>query len=92
MELQPFQKRTWAEIDLNAATYNFIIIKERLKPCTKLCCVVKTNGYGHGAVQLSKLYEHLGADYLAVFNIEEGLKIRRSGVEIPILILGHTDP
>ena len=68
MQLQPFQKRTWANIDLNAAEYNYAVIRNRIKPGTKLCCVVKANGYGHGAVQLSKLYEKLGADYLAVSN------------------------
>ncbi|WP_019679564.1 alanine racemase [Ruminococcus flavefaciens] len=92
MELQPFQKRTWAEIDLDAASHNYKIIREQLDHNTKLCCVVKANGYGHGAVQLSKLYEHLGADYLAVSNIEEALQIRKAGVNLPILILGYTDP
>lgn len=92
MELQPFQKRTWAEINLDAAAHNFKIIKEQLKYNTKLCCVVKANGYGHGAIQLSRLYENLGADYLAVSNIEEGVQIRRVGITLPILILGYTDP
>lgn len=92
MELQPFQKRTWAEIDLDSAIHNYSVIKERLKHSTKLCCVVKANGYGHGAVQLSRIYEQLGADYLAVSNIEEGLQIRKAGVVLPILVLGYTDP
>ena len=68
MKLQPFQKRTWANIDLDAAKHNFRCIRSKLSKDTKLCCVVKANGYGHGAVQLSKLYEKLGANYLAVSN------------------------
>jgi alanine racemase len=92
MKLQPFQKRTWANIDLGAAEHNYHVIREQLKPETKLCCVVKANGYGHGAVQLSKLYESLGADYLAVSNIEEAFQLRSSEVKLPILILGYTDP
>ena len=92
MKLQPFQKRTWANIDLDAAEHNYQIIREQLKPETKLCCVVKANGYGHGAVQLSKLYEKLGADYLAVSNIEEAIQLRHAEVSLPILILGYTDP
>ena len=92
MELQPFQKRTWAEINLDAAVHNYNIIREKLNTDTKLCCVVKANGYGHGAVQLSRLYEQLGADYLAVSNVEEGLQIRKAGIALPILILGYTDP
>jgi len=92
MKLQPFQKRTWANIDLDAAEHNYHVIREQLKPETKLCCVVKANGYGHGAVQLSKLYESLGADYLAVSNIEEAFQLRSAEVLLPILILGYTDP
>ena len=92
MKLQPFQKRTWANIDLDAAEHNYNIIRAYIKPNTKLCCVVKANGYGHGAVQLSKLYEGLGANYLAVSNIEEAIQLRNAEVSLPILILGYTDP
>lgn len=92
MELQPHQKRTWASIDLDAAKYNYQTVRNRLEKGTKLCCVVKANGYGHGAVQLSKLYEKLGADYLAVSNIEEAIQLRNSNITLPILILGYTDP
>lgn len=92
MKLQPHQKRTWADIDLDAAEQNYQTIRERLNCDTKLCCVVKANGYGHGAVQLSKLYEILGADYLAVSNIEEAIQLRNNKISLPILILGYTDP
>ena len=74
MKLQPFQKRTWANIDLDAAEHNYNIIREQLKPETKICCVVKANGYGHGSVQLSRFYESMKADYLAVSNIEEAIQ------------------
>ena len=92
LKLQPFQKRTWANIDLDAAEHNYHLIRDRLNPRTKLCCVVKANGYGHGAVILSKLYEELGADYLAVSNIEEAIQLRKENISLPILILGYTDP
>ena len=92
MKLQPFQKRTWANIDLDAAEHNYHVIRKQINPEAKLCCVVKANGYGHGAVQLSKLYESLGADYLAVSNIEEAIQLRNAEVFLPILILGYTDP
>ena len=92
MILQSFQKRAWAEVDLDAAEYNFKVVRSHLNPKTKLCCVVKANGYGHGAVFLSKLFEALGADYLAVSNIEEAIQIRKAKVCLPILILGYSDP
>ena len=84
------RKRFWAEIDMNAAENNFNIIKGKLKKGTKLCCVVKANAYGHGAVYLSKLYEELGADFFAVSNIEEAMQLRNNGIKTPILILGYT--
>lgn len=92
MNIQPSQRRTWAEIDISAASLNFKAIKSRLKPTAKLCCVVKANAYGHGAAVLARLYEKEGADFLAVSNIEEAMQIRNVKVNLPILILGHTDP
>ncbi len=84
------RKRFWAEIDINAAEKNFNLIKSKLCVGTKLCCVVKANAYGHGAVYLSKLYENLGADFFAVSNIEEAMQLRNNGIKTPILILGYT--
>ena len=82
--------RSWAEIDLNGAKFNFTQVKKRTS--AKVCAVVKADGYGHGAVQLSNLYQKLGADYLAVATIEEGITLRENGVTLPILILGYTPP
>lgn len=84
------RKRFWAEIDINAAEKNFNIIKSKLKKGTRLCCVVKANAYGHGAVYLSRLYESLGADFFAVSNVEEAMQLRNNGIKTPILILGYT--
>lgn len=84
------RKRFWAEVDLDAARYNFQQIKKGLNKETKLCCVVKANAYGHGAVYLAKLYEKLGADWFAVSNIEEAIQLRQSGIKLPVLILGYT--
>jgi len=92
MKLQPHQKRTWTDIDLDAVKHNYQTVRKRLTRDTKLCCVVKANGYGHGAVQLSKIYEKHGADYLAVSNIEEAIQLRINRITLPILILGYTDP
>ena len=83
--------QTRAEIDLSVARENFNLIRSRLGN-TKLCCVVKANAYGHGAVQLVRLYEKLGADFLAVSSIREAMQLREAGSELPILILGYTDP
>lgn len=83
-------KRTWAEISLNAIEHNYDVIRNKVADDTKVCCVIKADGYGHGAVELSQVYEKLGADFFAVSNIDEGIEIRKSGSKLPIVILGYT--
>lgn len=85
-----FVKRTWAEISLDAITHNFNEIKRKIGGRAKLCCVVKADGYGHGAAELARVYEQLGADWFAVSNIDEGIELRDAGCALPILILGYT--
>ena len=85
-----YLKRTWAEVSLDAIKHNFNEIKNKVGGRAKICCVIKADGYGHGAVELSKLYEQLGADFFAVSNIDEGIEIREAGAKLPIVILGFT--
>lgn len=92
MPIEAAQRRAWAEVDLAALTQNFQTIRRRLHPATKLCCVVKANAYGHGAIPVSRLFEALHADFLAVSNIEEALSLREAGIALPLLILGYTPP
>ncbi len=87
-----FPKRTWAEISLDAIKHNFNQIKSKLCGNTRLCCVIKADGYGHGAVKLAKTYQKLGADFFAVSNIDEALELRRFGISLPTVILGYTPP
>ena len=83
-----FIKRTWAEINLDAAVHNYNEIRKRASKSAKVCCVIKADGYGHGAVMLAHLYEKLGADWFAVSNIEEAMQLRSNGITKPIIILG----
>lgn len=99
-----FIRRTWAEIDLDAIAHNYREIRRELESATKLenaartetatkmCCVVKADAYGHGAVTVAREYESLGADWLAVSNLEEAEELRGAGIRLPILILGYTPP
>ena len=85
--------RTWfrasAVIDFDALTYNIEQIRSRIKPDTKLMCVVKANAYGHGAVQIAHKLAAIGVDALAVATVREGEELRNSGITLPILILGY---
>ena len=83
-------RRTWAEIDLDALAHNYTALRAHVGPNVKFLGVVKADGYGHGAVQVSRVLETLGADYLAVSSIDEAMELRHNGIAMPILILGHT--
>ena len=89
-EVFSLRRRTWAEIDLDAARENYRAVREAVPAKTGVCCVIKANAYGHGAVRLGRLYEELGASFLAVSNAEEALQLRRAGISLPVLILGYT--
>lgn len=85
--------RVCAEINLDAAAYNFKSMKENLAPGTQMIAVVKTDGYGHGAVPIAKMAEEY--DYIwgfAVATIEEALLLCKAGILKPILILGFVFP
>lgn len=83
-------KRTWAEISLDNIRKNYLSIKKQVNN-TRICCVIKADGYGHGAVELAQEYEKLGADFLAVSNLDEAIELRENNIKLPILILGYTD-
>ena len=63
-------RRTWAEIDLDALAHNYRMLRAHVGPAVKFLGVVKADGYGHGAIQVSRTLEALGADYLAVSSID----------------------
>jgi alanine racemase len=83
-------RRTWAEIDLDALAHNYQALRRHIGPGVKFLGVVKGDAYGHGAVQVSRRLQELGADYLAVSSIDEAMELRLGGITMPILILGHT--
>lgn len=88
-----FLKRIRAEISLDAAENNLNELKKFLdSEHTKPACVIKADGYGHGDVELMKLYQSMGVDFFCVSNIVEALKLRRNGCTGDILILSWTSP
>ncbi|SDZ81361.1 alanine racemase [Lachnospiraceae bacterium NK3A20] len=85
--------RCEARIDLDAIRYNCESMHRNLHPGTKMIAVVKTDGYGHGAVEIARAVEPL--DYLwgyAVATFEEAKELRESDITKPILILGYVFP
>ena len=73
-------KRTWADISLDNLEYNYRSIRAHLPSATRFLGVMKADAYGHGAVQVSRILQALGADYLAVSSIDEAAELH--GVEL----------
>ena len=88
--MNDLQKRTWAEISLENLRHNYEAIRKSLPAGCRFLGVVKADAYGHGALPVSRLLQEAGADYLAVSCLDEALELRRGGITMPILILGHT--
>lgn len=87
-----YKRPTSVEINLSAIDNNFESIKQLISSETLFMAVVKADGYGHGAVQVSKEALECGADRLGVALPEEGIVLRKAGIKAPIQILGEIHP
>ena len=90
--IDKFPNRSWAEINLDILAENMREIRRVTKRSAKIMAVVKADAYGHGAIETARVLLNNGADKLAVSMLDEALELRKSGINVPILILGHTDP
>ena len=85
--------RLRAVIDLDAVMYNMEMMHANIEKGTKMVVVIKTDGYGHGAVPISRMLEDV--DYVwgyAVATLDEGVVLRKAGIQKPILCLGCIFP
>ena len=84
---------THARIHLGGIRENLLAIRSATGPGRKVLIAVKANGYGHGAVEVSRMAEATGtAEWLGVATVPEGLQLREAGLGLPILKLGPTFP
>lgn len=86
-------ERIYAAIDLDAISHNMDMIQQKISSGTKIISVVKTDGYGHGAVPIARELE--SKDYMygfATATAEEAFILRKAGIKKPILVLGYVFP
>ncbi|HCE66699.1 MAG: alanine racemase [Geobacteraceae bacterium GWC2_55_20] len=83
---------TLAEIDLSALHHNFKTIRSSIPPRTEILAVVKADAYGHGFMDISRELEKLGVNAFGVAFLAEGIQLRKSGIDKPILLLGGVYP
>jgi alanine racemase len=77
--------QTHARIHLDNIRFNIEGIRQAVGPERKILMAVKANAYGHGAVEVSRLAERSGVDWLGVATVPEGLELRQAGIRLPIL-------
>lgn len=80
-------RATQSHINLDNLRDNINTIKQHIKHGTKLCCAVKADGYGHGAIRVAVAALKSGVSFLAVASISEGVELREAGIVAPILSL-----
>ncbi len=89
MPLKHEQKyRSWVEVNLDHFIANLKEIKRLIGPKTDFMPAIKADAYGHGALEISRAALQNGAKMLGVANADEGVQLRISGIEAPIVILG----
>jgi alanine racemase len=84
--------RTSVLVDLGALEENYRALVGLVPPTVTLLCVIKADAYGHGAVQVGRRLESLGAAYFGVATVGEGKELRKEGIRAPIIVLGGLMP
>jgi alanine racemase len=84
--------QTHARIHLDNIRFNLEGIRQAVGPDRKILIAVKANGYGHGAVEVSRMAEAVGINWLGVATVPEGLQLRAAGIKLPILKLSPAFP
>lgn len=82
--------RSWLEIHLSNIGHNIKEIQKLIPSTNKVMAIVKANAYGHGDVICAKELARCGIDFFGVSSVDEGVNLRKGGIQEPILILGYT--
>ena len=90
--MQVDSRPTIAEIDLAALKHNFTVIRQAVPAGCGILAVVKADAYGHGFMDIATKLESLGVTAFGVAFLAEGIQLRKSGIDRPILILGGIYP
>ncbi len=85
--LEKKNHRTVLEINMNALTHNLNYFRSLLNPSTKLMAMVKASSYGSGLSEVANLLQYHRVDYLGVALVDEGILLRESGNQLPIMII-----
>jgi alanine racemase len=79
----------WIEVNRSALKHNIKQFRNLIGDSRKMTVVVKSNAYGHGLLEISRLASEFSADWLGVNSLEEAHAIRVGGINLPIILLGY---
>src|ERR1035437_3294255 len=85
--LELIAHETILEVNLNALVDNLNYSRSKLRPETKMICMVKAFAYGSGSIEVARTLQHHRCDYLAVAVADEGADLRQEGIRIPIIVM-----
>ncbi|MCP4537390.1 MAG: alanine racemase [Chloroflexi bacterium] len=81
---------TWVEVNLETIAYNVQQVKEIVGTEVNILAVLKADAYGHGATTVARTAINNGVSYCGVASVNEAIRLRKGGINAPILVLGYT--
>ena len=88
---QPYvqtRRDAWVEINLGNIEKNFLTLKKYAKPDTEIYAIIKADAYGHNSTMVAPPLIASGVNAFGVASVDDGIELRKSGCDIPILVLG----
>ncbi len=82
---------TVLEINLSALEHNLNQYRSLLPKAVKLMAMVKAFSYGSGSYEIANLLQFNKVDYLAVAYVDEGVELRKAGIQLPIMVMSPND-
>ncbi len=89
--LQEKKNQTKLEINLSSLISNLNVYKSLLNPSAKVMAMVKAFSYGSGSYEIANKLQFHKIDYLAVAYVDEGVELRRNGINLPVMVM-NPDP
>ncbi len=87
VRLEQIVHETTLDVNMNALINNLNYFRSKLRPETRMMCMVKAFAYGSGSVEVARALQNNRCEYLAVAVGDEGAELRREGIRIPIVVM-----
>ncbi len=75
------------EIDLNKLISNVNYFRSKINSQVKVMAMVKAMGYGSGSIEVARVLQHIGVNYLAVAYADEGVELKEAGIQLPVMVM-----